>query len=115
VPFELTKDLVIRVPTAPLFLATKMEAWRDRGADDPLGSHDLEDVIALVAGREELAAEMARASPEVRDWIGEVTEDLLAHPYLSYAITGALPDASRAPGYTDLVRERFALLMGTRS
>lgn len=34
------------------FLATKLEAWRDRGRGDPTTSHDLEDVITVLRGLE---------------------------------------------------------------
>jgi len=40
-----------RVITAIYFLATKLEAFRGRGNDDHRGSHDLEDVIAVIDGR----------------------------------------------------------------
>jgi len=53
VPHQLSDNLTIMVPTAPLFLATKWEAFLGRGQSDYLGSHDLEDIIAVVAGRAE--------------------------------------------------------------
>src|SRR5688572_26192329 len=50
-------DLDVRVITAVYFLATKLEAFRGRGRNDYKGSHDLEDVIAVVDGRPELLRE----------------------------------------------------------
>jgi hypothetical protein len=38
----------------PVFIDTKLEAFRDRGNNDFLASHDLEDVISIVDGREDL-------------------------------------------------------------
>lgn len=35
----------VRVVTPPLFVATKLEAFRGRGRGDCLGSHDLEDIV----------------------------------------------------------------------
>jgi predicted nucleotidyltransferase len=39
-----------RVVAPALFLATKLETFKDRGRGDYYGSHDLEDVITLVDG-----------------------------------------------------------------
>jgi predicted nucleotidyltransferase len=49
--FQLGPELSIRIPRAPVFVASKLAAFRSRGRDDLLASHDLEDVVAVVAGR----------------------------------------------------------------
>jgi len=51
-PARLPSGAVIRLITAPYFLGTKMEAFRGRGARDFFGSHDLEDFIAVIEGRD---------------------------------------------------------------
>jgi predicted nucleotidyltransferase len=48
---RLANDLPIRVVTAPLFLGTKLEAFKGRGKNDYFASHDLEDVVAVIDGR----------------------------------------------------------------
>ncbi|MBU4563904.1 MAG: hypothetical protein KMY53_09440 [Desulfarculus sp.] len=53
--------LEIKVISAPCFLATKLEAFDGRGERDFMASHDLEDLVAVVDGREELAEEVARS------------------------------------------------------
>lgn len=53
VPYAITRDLTIRILSAPVFLATKWAAYQSRGRGDPLMSHDVEDVIAVVAGRDQ--------------------------------------------------------------
>jgi len=40
--------LGLRVATPLGLLATKLVAYRDRGRDEPLASHDLEDIVALL-------------------------------------------------------------------
>jgi hypothetical protein len=37
----------VRILSAPYFLATKIEAFKGRGCGDYLGSHDMEDIIAI--------------------------------------------------------------------
>lgn len=49
--YPLAPDLRIRLVTAPVFLATKWSAFDGRGGGDYYASHDVEDIIALVALR----------------------------------------------------------------
>jgi len=58
---ELPGGVRIRAVTAPLFLATKIEAFRSRGREDLVASHDLEDLIAVVDGRAALVGEVNAA------------------------------------------------------
>lgn len=54
----------VLIVTAPLFIATKFEAFHGRGANDVFASHDLEDVVTLVDGRPTIVAEVAAAGPD---------------------------------------------------
>lgn len=47
VKHQIADDLVIKSVTAPYFLATKIEAFRTRGKNDLLVSHDFEDILTL--------------------------------------------------------------------
>jgi hypothetical protein len=103
IPADLGNGLKIRMISAPAFMATKLEAFASRGAGDILASHDLEDVLNVVDGREELAAELELApealSEAVRDAIGQ----LLVHPDFGNALPGLIPD----PGRSDVVLTRL--------
>ena len=48
------------------FVATKLEAYLGRGNNDPLSSHDMEDLLNLFDGREELVDEIEKAPAELR-------------------------------------------------
>ena len=50
-------------------MATKLEAFRQRGQSDPYGSRDLEDIVAVVDGRPELVMECRAASSDVRSYL----------------------------------------------
>ena len=76
-PFQMPGGPEIRLVTPPYFLATKLAAFRDRGRGDPTSSHDLEDVIAVVDGRDSLIEELEAASPDVREFIAAAWRDLL--------------------------------------
>ncbi|MBI3228824.1 MAG: hypothetical protein HYZ45_01115, partial [Burkholderiales bacterium] len=63
-PFVLSANLTIRLIKPEYFLATKLVAYIGRGQDDPMSSQDIEDVLNLFDGREEVIAEMAAAPKE---------------------------------------------------
>lgn len=96
-PFDLGEGLVILIPSAPVFLGTKWEAFAGRGNSDFLASHDLEDVISVVAGRPEIVAEVAASPPALRAYLAQQARAFLAEDTVVYAIQGALPDAERIP------------------
>jgi predicted nucleotidyltransferase len=102
-PVDLGDGLTIRLVTAVAFVATKLEAWAGRGRGDLLSSHDLEDVLNIVDGREELVAEMAAAPPDVRNAVGAAIGALCAHADFDNVLPGLLADPSRA----DLVMARL--------
>lgn len=103
-PYKLTDDIVIRLLTPPFFVATKLEAYHGRGNNDPLSSHDMEDILNIVDGRHELVYEISAAQEEVRVYIAEQVNQLLTHDMIDYAIQGIVfGDTARA----DIVYDRL--------
>jgi hypothetical protein len=91
VQVTLPSDRPIRLITAPVFLATKLEAFDGRGQGDFLFSHDLGDLLAVVDGRDVLLEE-CRASPrDLRGYLATRFQDLLARPAFMDALPGHLP------------------------
>ena len=88
-PTELSNGTVIRLISPCHFVATKLEAYLGRGNDDPLSSHDIEDLLNLVDGREELLAEANQASTELQTYIAAQLSSLLAHSDFDYAVQAA--------------------------
>lgn len=94
---SLPSGKTIRLITAPAFLATKFEAFADRGKGDLLGSHDLEDIINVLDGRPELPREIVAASAELRAYLGARCRELLVTPNFKDFLPGMLfPDESLA-------------------
>ncbi len=81
----------IRVVTAPVFVALKLEAFQDRGHGNYLFSHDLEDLVAVVDGRESLLAECTRSPLELQRYLAGQVSGLLATPGFQEALPGHLP------------------------
>lgn len=94
--FPLTGEVSIRLLTPTYFVATKLEAYRGRGNNDPLSSQDIEDILNLFAGRHTLTEEIDAAPQEVKSYIAEQLGALLDDGDFDYAVqAAALGDASR--------------------
>jgi hypothetical protein len=104
---SLGAGLSIRLVTASYFLVTKLEALLGRGAGDFLASHDLEDIVTLVDGREELAAELQAASAALQAYVRETLGALLANPRFLEAIPGHLPPDEASQRRSSLVLTRM--------
>jgi len=85
------------IVTAPSLIATKLNAFNDRGKDDFMGSHDMEDIITVIDGRETLVDEIATSSPDIRQFIAATIAELLADERFRDSLPGHLPpdDASQ--------------------
>lgn len=102
---ELPNGQVIRLITAPLFLATKFEAFRGRGRNDFLASHDLEDLITVIDGRPELIDEIMMVDVELRRYIADAMNGLLRESDFMDALPGQLPgDAASQARLPELIR-----------
>ena len=92
---SLEDGLVLRHLSAPYFLATKFEAFKDRGHNDVFASHDLEDILTVVEGRVGLVKEVEAAPDNVRAHIAQAVTGLLALPAFPNALPGLLSDPER--------------------
>lgn len=102
---KLPNGQVIRLITAPLFLATKFEAFRGRGRNDFLASHDLEDLITVIDGRPELIDEIKTVGVELRRYIADAMNSLLGESDFMDALPGQLPgDAASQARLPELIR-----------
>jgi predicted nucleotidyltransferase len=106
VKIELEPDLEILIVTAPYFLGTKLEAFRGRGKNDYLASHDMEDIINFINGRVEVLADIKNTASDLKDFISKSFQGFLADELFLEALPGhLLPDpASQARRSIILVR-----------
>jgi predicted nucleotidyltransferase len=88
-PYELSEQITIKLLTPPYFVATKFEAYSGRGGDDPLGSHDFEDILTLIDGRPELVDEIENADAEVKAYIADKITNILSHRDIESAVQSA--------------------------
>lgn len=107
-PLNLSSVLMIRVITAPFFLGTKMEAFRTRGKMDFQASHDLEDFVAVIKGRDNLLEELRIAPPELRAYLADAAKSLLAELRFMDVLSGFVLNSGRVR----LIEKRLAAIAG---
>lgn len=95
-PVTLPSGQSIKLISAPVFIATKLEAFKDRGKDasgqsDFLGSHDMEDIITVSDRRPELIDECRAMPAELRDYLDKEFSALFANADFETTIAGHLP------------------------
>lgn len=107
VKHPLTDELKIKRLTPELFVATKLEAHLGRGEDDLMTSRDMEDILLVVDGRDELVREVQSAEDDIRHFVSEQFCNLKQHFDFDHFLAGNI----RGPeGRVDIVRERIAAI-----
>lgn len=109
---DLEPGLTIRHVSAAGFLGLKWGAFRDRGHGNPLGSHDLEDILALIASRPGVAREVLRAPAGLRALIVQWAGWLLEHEYRDDLLAAHLNNATNVAATVETVRSRLAAVAG---
>jgi hypothetical protein len=105
----------IQLVTAPVFLATKLEAFHGRGMGNHRFSHDLEDLMAVLDGRDSLLEECRQSPPELQSYLSERIAALLATPAFLDALPGFLAgDAASQQRLPDL-EEKLRCIVGLTS
>jgi hypothetical protein len=100
----------IKMVTAPMFLATKLEAFKARGEGDFAASHDLEDIVTVVDGRPSLVSEVEATTAKVRSYIGKEIRVLLEDAKFRDALSGHVPGDEASQSRVPLIRERLQAL-----
>lgn len=104
----LHSGVAIRLIRAPVFVATKLEAFSGRGNNDYLFSHDLGDLIAVVDGRAELLDECnvseAALKSYLRDWFTRLTATPAFMEALAGHLTGDAATQARLPELKNKLR-----------
>jgi hypothetical protein len=108
----LPSETTIRLVVSPLFVATKLEAFADRGNDDFLFSHDLGDLIAVVDDRDSLFTECQASGEGLSSYLCDRFSSLIET--LAFLFWDALPghlsgDVASQACLLDLERKLRAL------
>jgi predicted nucleotidyltransferase len=77
---QLEDGTIIKILSSPYFLATKLEAFKERGENDFYGSHDFEDIIYLLDNRTTIVEEIITADRHVKEYIITELTTIKNHP-----------------------------------
>jgi predicted nucleotidyltransferase len=58
ISYAIDDRCTVRILDSPYFLATKLEAFKDRGRNDGRTSHDFEDIVYILENRQEIWQEI---------------------------------------------------------
>lgn len=87
----LPSGIDVQMIQAPVFVATKLEAFHGRGQNDHLFSHDLADLISVIDGRGSLLDECQHVPDELRRYLAAQFQQLLSQRAFMDALPGHLP------------------------
>jgi predicted nucleotidyltransferase len=77
---QLEDGTIIKILSSPYFLATKLEAFKERGENDFYGSHDFEDIIYLLDNRTTIVEEIITSDSYVKEYIKTELTTIKNHP-----------------------------------
>jgi predicted nucleotidyltransferase len=95
--YQLDNDCSVKILPAPLFLATKLEAMKNRGLRDLRQSKDFEDIVFILLNRSNIVHEIKDEENEVLTFIATQFTDLLEMDIINEAIAAVL-DPGEGPG-----------------
>jgi predicted nucleotidyltransferase len=103
----ISSGINVRVISAPYFIATKLDAFRDRGKGDYVPSHDIEDIVAVVDGRASIESDVLSSPSSVRSYLSERFTALIADRDFVDAVAGHLPGDRASQARLPLVLARL--------
>ena len=95
--------------SVPFFVATKIEALKDRGGNDLRMSHDFEDIILVISGNSNAKDLLLNAPDSVKQYIKNEFAVIMKNPTFNEGVQAALyavgEDSGRANGVIALIKE----------
>ncbi len=82
VNYKIDERSIVKILSAPYFIATKLEAHKDRGRNDGRTSQDFEDIIYVLENREVIWDELNNSSENLKKYLQLEFRNLLKNPHL---------------------------------
>lgn len=93
----------IRILPLPYFLATKFEAFKDRGGIDPRTSHDFEDIVYLLNYTSTFTNKVLAAGKKVKEYLKLEFQEILESNSLQEAIFAHLYHEKRMERFNRII------------
>ncbi len=108
---KITDQITVKVISAPYFLATKLEAFKDRGKEDFLASHDLEDIISVIDGRPEIIHDVSEAPNNLKQYLTHEFTALINNDRFIQALPGHLNYSQESDSREKILKERILAMI----
>lgn len=102
IDYSIDADNTVKILTAPYFIATKLEAFNDRGKGDGRTSHDFEDVIFVLENRSSIWEEMNSLEGAIKEYLLAEFTKLLSNPHIFEWIDSHVERGSPPASYSIL-------------
>lgn len=91
-------NIDVRIFSAPYFLASKLEAFADRGKNDGRFSSDFEDIVQVLNNRESIWEEIREVNLSAKDYLKITFKNLLNEKYIGEWISSHLDYEEQSRG-----------------
>lgn len=99
IDYSLDKTRVIKILESPYFLATKIEAFKNRGGGDGRTSSDFEDIVFVLENRDTIWQEIDSSNNSIRKYLKKEFSDFLKNPYFEEWIEAPMLPYSSSTAY----------------
>jgi predicted nucleotidyltransferase len=82
ITYKIDEQTVVRIFAAPYFIASKIEAFKNRGESDGRISSDFEDIVFVMENRSTLWDEMSSTGPTLKDYLLAEFKSFKDNPYI---------------------------------
>jgi len=95
---------LVKILTAPYFIATKLEAFKGRGKGDGRTSHDFEDIIFVLENRSSIWDEINTSESDIKEYLRSEFSELLNNPHI-YEWVDCHVERASPPGTYYIIEE----------
>lgn len=113
--YTTTDDIVIKYISAPYLLATKIDAFRERGNNDYVVSKDIEDIITVIAGCNEIVNELTKSNHRPLQFIQQFLKEALSNEAFHHALPGHVSDGRLTEARVQKVRSKIHQIININS
>ena len=82
IKYAIDETTIVKILSAPYFIATKLEAFFGRGNNDGRTSHDFEDIVYVLENRMSIWKELNESNKNLKSYLQASFSDLLRNPNL---------------------------------
>lgn len=100
IDYSIDGENVVKILSAPYFIATKFEAFNGRGQGDGRTSHDFEDIIFLLENRSTIWEELNSLEGDIKEYLMAEFKKLLDNPHIFEWVDSHVERASTPATYS---------------